>query len=206
MAHIAIIGTGRMAAGLGSGWLQAGHHVVFGSRSPGSKQTSSGEVGQATVTTHAAALQDAEIVVLALPFPTVEGFSRQHADQLRGKVVIDISNPFQHLPDNQVAGAELTAAAIGSDAHVIAAFKDTFARTLRESTDPKGTVRDVHFAGDSEWAKVLVARLITDLGFQPVDCGALRNARVLDGMVALMIELDQRYAGGEARASWKLLT
>lgn len=206
MARIAIIGTGRMATGLGTGWVRAGHQVVFGSRSPESKQPVDDGAGRAPVAAAAAALQDAEIVVLAIPFPAVEAFARRHADQLRGKVVIDISNPFQHLPDNRVAGAELTAAAIGADAHVIAAFKDNFASTLTEPADPKGPVRDVHLSGDSDWAKVLVARLIADLGFQPVDCGPLCNARILDGMVSLLIELDQRYAGGKAQTSWKLLT
>lgn len=206
MARIAIIGTGRMAGGLGSGWARTGHDVVFGSRSPEGKGEFQAQVGNVTVTTPEAALTNAEIVVLTLPFPAVEPFARANAAQLRGKVVIDISNPFSHLSDNRVAGAELTAAAIGADAHVIAAFKANFARTLAEPVDAKGIQRDVLYAGDSDWAKTLVARLITDLGFLPVDCGALHNARILDGMTPLILELDHLHAGGEMRSSWKLLT
>jgi len=41
-------------------------------------------------------------------------------------------------------------------------------------------------------------------GFRPVDCGRLANARVLDGMVPLMIELDAR-SGSDAHSAWKLL-
>ena len=206
MARIAIIGTGRMASGLGSGWARAGHAVVFGSRSPATKGDLVSRVSNATVTTPEAALTDAEIVVLAMPYPAVEPFARANAAQLRGKVVIDISNPFSHLPDNRVAGAELTAAAIGAEAHVVAAFKANFAGTLGEPVDPKGIWRDVHFAGDSDRAKTVVVGLIVDLGFMPVDCGALHNARILDGMVPLILELDRLHAGGAMHSSWKLLT
>ncbi|HEY8741577.1 MAG TPA: NAD(P)-binding domain-containing protein [Chloroflexota bacterium] len=206
MARIAIIGTGRMASGLASGWARAGHAVVFGSRSPTTKGDLLARISNATVAMPEAALTSAEVVVLAMPFPVVEPFARANAAQLRGKVVIDISSPFSHLPDNRVAGAELTAAAIDTDAHVIAAFKANFAGTLGEPVDANGIQRDVHFAGDSDQAKTLVTRLIVDLGFKPVDCGSLHNARILDGMVPLILELDRLYAGGEMRSSWKLLT
>ncbi len=87
----------------------------------------------------------------------------------------------------------------------MAAFKDNFWGTLLEPTDPSGIVRDVHFAGDDEADKEIVSGLIEDLGFQPLDCGPLKNARALDSMVPLMIELDRRYAGGKGQSSWKFL-
>ncbi len=205
MTHIAIIGTGRMARGLGIGWARKGHTIVFGSRDPSAKADLPSQVPGATVTTPEEALKGAEVVVLAIPYVAVEPFAREHAEALREKLVIDISNPFHHLPDNRVSGAEITAAAIGPGARVVAAFKDNFANTLLEPVYPNGIVRDVHFAGDHEEDKRIVSQLIRDLGFHPVDCGPLRNARVLDVMVPLMIELDRRYAGGKGMSSWKFL-
>ena len=140
-----------------------------------------------------------------MPYRVVGEFARTHASALLPLSVVDISNPFDNLPDNAVAGAEITARAIGPGARVIAAFKDTFARTLLDPDDPSGLTRDVHYAGDDEPGKKLLASLIGDLGFVPVDCGPLRNARILDGMVTLMIELDRRYAGGNGKTSWKFL-
>lgn len=58
--------------------------------------------------------------------------------------------------------------------------------------------------GDDEVAKHAVTQLIEQTGFRPVDCGALQNARTLDLMVPLMIELDRRY-GRDAQSSWKFL-
>lgn len=205
MTNIAIIGTGRMAQGLGTGWARARHTVVFGSRAPATKTALAASVPGARIVTPAEALRDAGVVVLALPYVVVEPFARNYAAQLRDRVVIDISNPFEHLPDNRLAGAEITAAAIGPGARVVAAFKANFWETLLHPVDPGGQARDVHYAGDYEADKELVRQLVEDLGFRPVDCGPLKNARVLDGMVPLIVELDRRYARGERRASWKLL-
>lgn len=203
MVNIGLIGTGRMALNLGIGWSRSGRVVIFGSRNPGDRVDIETKVAGAKVTTQAEALAAGEIVVIALPYVSVEPFARQHAARLQGKLVIDISNPFSHLPDNRISGAEITAAAIGSNARVVAAFKDNFWKTLLEPVDVRGIRRDVHFAGDHEDDKKIVAGLIEALGFQPIDCGPLKNARVLDVMVPLMIELDRRYANDEGKSSWK---
>lgn len=203
--HITIIGTGRMALNLGQGWAKAGHTIIFGSRHPEANANFTTKVKGCKVVTPAAALGEAEIVVLTIPFASVEPFARDHAAQLQGKLVIDISNPFGSLPDNRMAGAEITARAIGPGARVVAAFKGNFSDTLLEPLDPGGMQRDVQYAGDSEADKQVVAQLIEELGFRPVDCGPLKNARLLDSMVPLIVELDQRYAGGARKSSWKLL-
>lgn len=204
--QIGIMGTGKMAASLGAGWASAGHTVVFGSRSPSTAAAAiEREVGGGVrVASHRDALRGSEIVVIALPYRSVEAFTREYSSDLRTKIVVDISNPFDALPDNRVAGAEVTSRAIGAGARVIAAFKDNFSTTLREPKDSQGRQRDVHYAGDDESAKRVFAKLVEDLGFKPVDCGPLRNARALDSMVPLMIELDRRY-NGQGRSSWKFL-
>ena len=72
------------------------------------------------------------MVVIATPARAVEPLAKAYAPKPRDKLVIDISNPFDGLPDNQVAGAETTAEAIGADARVVVAFKrSTHCRSLR---------------------------------------------------------------------------
>jgi len=204
--RIGIIGTGPMALNLAKGWLKAGHAIQFGSRQPQRKAALLKEAPGATIAAIAETLATAEIVVIAIPFAAVEPFASQYAGQLKDKLVVDISNPFQHLPDNRISGPEITARAIGTNARVVAAFKATFWETLLEPVSPHTqTVRDVFYVGDRDADKEIVAQLIADLDFQPVDCGPLRNARVLDGMVPLLLELDRRYAEGAHRLSWKLL-
>jgi NADPH-dependent F420 reductase len=204
--QISIIGTGRMARNLALGWLKAGHVICFGSRQPETKEDVISQVPGATVLSNEVALKAAEVVVIALPFTVVKPFAEQQASLLRNKLVIDISNPFENLPDNRISGPEITAQAIGDGARVVAAFKANFWQTLLEPVDPQtGLVRDVHYVGDNDDDKAVVAQLIQDMGFQPVDCGVLRNARILDGMVPLIVELDRRYGSGQRHLSWKLL-
>jgi 8-hydroxy-5-deazaflavin:NADPH oxidoreductase len=207
--NIAMIGTGRMARGLGTGWSKAGHRVVYGSRRPQQREGWAESLDQAQVVDQAAALAGAEVVVIAIPFTAVAAFAQAHAGQLQGKIVVDITNPFDHLPDNRISAAEMTAQAIaegaGDGARVVAAFKDNFARTLGEPIDPGGLRRDVHYAGDDAEAKAVVAQLARDLGFEPVDCGALKACRILDVMVPLMIDIDRRLAGGQGQSSWKFV-
>jgi predicted dinucleotide-binding enzyme len=195
-----------MAVGLGAGWVRAGHDVVLGSRDPAARRRVAAEVGVgASVASINDALSAAEIVILAIPYRAAESFARTHAAALRSIPLVDITNPFDNLPDNAISGAEITARAIGKGGRVLAAFKDNFARTLLDPVDPGVMPRDVHYAGDDPEAKAILAGLIQDLGFKPVDCGPLRNARILDGMVTLMIELDRRYSGGNGKTSWKFL-
>ena len=200
--NISIIGFGRMSQHLAAGWQNAGHNVNIGSRQPEARKDNAGNI---PVVSHEQALNSADVIVLAMPYTTVATFAGDHAEQLRNKLVIDISNPFNHLPDNRISGAEITAEAIGEGARVVAAFKANFWQTLLHPIDTTtGLKRDVHFAGDHANDKAIVSQLISDLGFQPVDCGALRNCRILDGMVPLLVELDARYGGGQTH-SWKLL-
>jgi hypothetical protein len=203
---IGIIGTGNMALHLAQGWLQAGHTIQLGSRQPQEKTAVLDQIPGAKLDSIAETVAAAELIVVAIPYSAVEPFARHYAPQLRGKLLIDISNPFAHLPDNTISGPEITAQAIGPGARVVAAFKANFWETLLEPDSPHDQiVRDVFYVGDNANDKELVARLIADLGFRAVDCGPLRNARVLDGMVPLLLELDQRHAGGDRRLSWKLL-
>jgi 8-hydroxy-5-deazaflavin:NADPH oxidoreductase len=204
MAKIAVVGTGRMGSGLGIGLALAGHVVAFGSRDPEARHSLEERAPASRVVGQVECLTDAEVAILTLPFAEVEPFARQNAAALRGKLVIDISNPFDKLPNNQVAGAEITARAIGDGARVVAAFKTNFAATLLDPIGPDGVRRDAFLAGDAEEDRQVVATLARDLGFRPIDCGSLHNARILDGMVPLMIELDRRYGGGSTRCSWKL--
>jgi predicted dinucleotide-binding enzyme len=200
--RIAILGTGRMASGLGRGWLNAGHFIAFGSRRPETKNDFQAEVGaDCRVYGFEGAITAGEVVVIAVPYAEVVPLVSKHADLLRGKIVIDITNPFAAQPADGRAGAELTAAAIGEGARVLAAFKGNFSSTLEEPVDHTGQPRDVLFTGDDAEAKQVLTGLIQDLGFTPVDCGPLHSAVMLDLSVPMLIEMDGRLNGGQHNSS-----
>ena len=204
--NIGVLGTGKMGRGLAHGWARAGHHIIFGSRDPRATGTIAQEIGHgATVTDHASAIRESDVVVLAVPYRAVLDLARKLRELLAGKVIIDITNPMRNLSEGATSGAEETAEAIGRGARVFPAFKSTFDRTLYEPVDPATSLpRDTFFCGDDADGKRVVSELIQDLGFRPVDCGPLNNADILDLLVPLIIEVDRRYEKGRS-SSWKLL-
>lgn len=203
MSSITIIGTGKMACALGHGWRQAGHNITFGSRHPQSVTAHDLGVPDAVVTNYAAALKDPEVVLLAIPFSAVADFVIEHRDALRGKTIIDISNPFDALAHNEKAAAECTAETLGTSEGLVAAFKDNFAATINQPRVAGVERPDVRIASDDDRAKKVVAALAADLDHRVLDCGPLTNARYIDGMVSLMLILDQRHANGTQRSGWK---
>ena len=201
--NIAILGTGRMGTGLARGWIKAGHLVTFGSRDPSLNRAAADRIG-AGIAGYADAVQDAEAVVIGVPYGVVLDVIAPLRDLLKERIVIDITNPMDNLPA-EGSGAQRTVRAIGPGARVIPAFKSTFSGTLGEPIDPATAMaRDVFFCGDDSEAKEDVASLIEDLGFRAVDCGPLSRANLLDLMVPLIIEVDGRYNMGRS-GSWKLL-
>ena len=204
--RIGLIGTGPMSLCLSQGWSQAGHVVTVGSRQPGTRLDFARQVAGVDLSTILQTIQSSEIVIMAIPYIKVAPLARQYADSQRETLVVDISNPYEHLPEERIAGAELTAQAIGKGARVVAALKTNTWETLLEPIDPiTGVRRDVFIAGDNFEDKQIVGQLVADLGFRPVDCGELHVAHVLDVMVPLMTTLDAKYARLSKNLSWKLL-
>jgi predicted dinucleotide-binding enzyme len=127
-----------------------------------------------------------EIVVLAVPYPAVSDVLAQRADELAGKVVVDISNPLNFETfDSLVVPADSSAAAEIADAlslsRVLKAFNTTFAATLTAGTvGPLPTT--VLIAGDEADAKALLSGVVTAGGLRAVDAGSVARARELESL------------------------
>lgn len=204
MSTIAILGTGLMCKALGEAWSKAGHTIRVGTRRPDA--VTAAELGfvPASVTDHGTAIGGSDAVVLAVPFRSVAPLVHEHRQALRQTVVIDISNPFDALPHNERAAAEINADALGTTNGIVAAFKDNFAATINEEPADAGP-RQVKIAGDDPAAKRVVAQLAADIGHVAVDCGSLHDARLLDPQVTLMLLLDGSHAGGTMRTGWRFV-
>lgn len=192
---IAIIGTGRVAAALGSGWAARGHMVTFASRQPGSDKVAA-LVAAAGPNAAAARVADAvsrsSMVVLAIPFAAVQD-TLALAGDLSGKVLVDCTNPIapglRPLFDSSTSGAEQIAG-WAPRCHVIKAFNTTGAENMVTPAYPGGAAT-MFLCGDDEMAKAGVWQLAEEIGFEPVDAGALSAARHLENLALLWIHLAQ---------------
>uniref|UniRef100_A0A1A8LDE0 STEAP family member 4 n=4 Tax=Nothobranchius TaxID=28779 RepID=A0A1A8LDE0_9TELE len=169
---LCIFGTGDLGRSLGQRLIQAGYRVVYGSRRP----HSCGPLPPGTqATSHEAAAQSAQLIFLCV--------HREHYDflesltpQLKGKVVVDVSNNLKRdlYPE---ANAEYLQRLIPG-AHVVKAFNTLSAWALQNG--PSDANRQVYLCGNRTEAKQAVAETATKLGFTVVDRGSLSAARELE--------------------------
>src|SRR6478735_8789269 len=159
MTHVSILGTGNMGQAIAAIAGKGGHTVqLLGSADTGT-------------------VVDGDVVVLAVPYPAVATVLSQRADQLAGKIVVDITNPLNFETfDGLVVPADSSAAAVIAAAlpqsRVLKAFNTTFAGTLAAGTvGPLPTT--VLIAGDDADAKALLAGIVTAGGLRAIDAGGL---------------------------------
>lgn len=175
MARISIIGTGNMGQAIATLAGKGANTVELFDSSDSEKQVTG------------------DIVVLAVPYPAVEGVIAQRGDTLAGKVVVDITNPLNFETfDSLVVPADGSATAVIAAAlpqsRVVKAFNTNFAATLASgSVGPLTTT--VLVAGDDAEAKAQVEQLVTAGGLHAIDAGGLNRARELEAVGFLQIKL-----------------
>jgi predicted dinucleotide-binding enzyme len=203
--QITLIGTGNMARGIGSRVLAGGHALtVVGKDAQRAEAVAADIGGRGTVRTAVAGDPiEGEVVVLAVYYPDAREAVEQYADQLAGKVVVDITNPVTATLDGLVVPPDGSAtnelAGLAPDARFVKAFNTTFAGTLTQG-EVAGQSLDVLIAGDDEDAKAQVAALARDGGLNPIDVGPQKRARELEAAGLLHMGLQSTLGTGFASA------
>lgn len=183
--RIAIIGSGNVGTALAKSLRHGGHDVTFGVRHPDNAKSDESSIAQACA--------GAEVVVLAIPFEAVAQ-TVLAAGGFDGKILIDATNPLGMVE----GGLGLTMGFETSGAEQIAelaprarVFK-TFNQTGFENMANPGAyaARPAMFvAGDEPAGKAVTLSLVADAGFEALDAGGLRAARLLEPLGMLWIEL-----------------
>ena len=196
--RIAIIGAGNVGQALGAGWRKAGHDVSFALRATtGGSADTVRAAGFGVVAMNQAA--GADVIVLAVPWPAVPD-ALQSAGSLSGKIVVDATNPLSSSLDLVLgfgdSGGE-TVARLAPDARVVKAFNTTGAENM-SSAHSFPAKPMMAMASDDAEAKTVVATLAEGLGFEAVDAGPLKAARLLEVLALFWIK--QAYVQGFGRA------
>jgi predicted dinucleotide-binding enzyme len=181
---IGMIGSGRVGSNLGRVWAQAGHQVMFSSEHIDKDQALATEVGpNASAGTPQQAAAFGEVLVFAVPYKALPDLGKSLGSALKGKVVIDASNPFPDR-DGDIGnqgrdkGAGLMSAELLPGARIVRAFNAVRAARMGEvHTDP-GKI-GMPIAGDDKDAIEIASRLIREIGFEPVLIGGLDKGKYL---------------------------
>ncbi|MBO9522488.1 MAG: NADPH-dependent F420 reductase [Nocardioidaceae bacterium] len=207
-ARIAILGgTGPQGRGIGYRLARAGYAVVLGSRDQARGTEVAAELaalpgasaGTLCGTTNRAAVQAADVVVVAVPYDGHAALLTELAGDLAGKLVVDCVNPlgFDKLGPFGLAveagSAAEEAAALLPDSTVTGAFHHLAAPLLLDP-DIDLSHEDVLVCGDDRAAKERVIRLAEAVtGGRGLDAGRLRLARQLEPLTAVLISVNKRY-------------
>jgi 8-hydroxy-5-deazaflavin:NADPH oxidoreductase len=203
--EITIIGTGNMGRGIATRALAGGHDVTLIGTEVDKAQQLADELGQSgSGSIKAGDSPTGELVVLAVWYPGVIDIVRQHADQLDGKVVVDITNPidtsqFEPLEIDAGSAAQEIDGATPEGAKVVKAFNTTFAGTLAAG-EVTGQQLDVFIASDDADAKAKVAELVEGSGLRAIDAGPLRRARELEALGYLHMAVQEELGTGYSSA------
>ena len=194
---IGIIGSGKMGTGLGRLWAKLGHHVMFSySRRSQKLEDLVLEIGShARSGTPRDAVSFADVLLLAVPWGEVE-HALSAAGEMDAKTLISCVNPFGprglEVGLNTSAAEEISRFVPG--AAVVEAFNTIVATILHSRANLFGSnMPTVFYCGDDRDGKRQAAKLIQDAGLQPVDAGALENARYIEPLAMLMMELSQSH-------------
>jgi len=207
-------GTGRQGLGLALRFAVAGAPVVIGSRMAERAVAAAETVRTAVPGASVRGYENAEAVarskrlVLTFPFGGLASFLATGRAALAGKLVIDVIVPltvrngfFELTPvDGAASAGELIQQTVPA-ARVVSAFKNHSAETLQDIAAP--LEGDVLLCGNDAGARAEVAALVGLLpGLRAVDAGGIANARYLEAITALLLNLNRRH---KARASIAIL-
>jgi len=184
--QVAIIGTGRMGRGFATA-LAPKHQVIVGSRDPDRAGKVASATGAARGAGYAEAVADAEVVILAVPWPAIDDTLGQ-LGELDGTVVVDVSWPSRKSEREALKGSSTAEQIQGRlpRARVVKGWNHVHAQHLT-APEVDGIAASVLIAGDDPAAKHMVFTLARDMGFHPVDVGPLRATRELERLVGMML-------------------
>lgn len=208
--ELGVLGTGRMGTRLAAMFARAGRKVVLGSRDPDRAAAIVDELNLPTL--RAGRNGDALCAPAVLPAVFIRDGLLDlldcHCGKLRGKLLIDVSNPFNadysgFITPWDSSGAEEIQRRF-PQARVVGAYKNVFWEVF-DQPDFGGTMSDVLVTGNDAAAKADFLRLAEGTPFRYLDAGPLENSRTVERLTFITSSLG-RQLDSYPRMNWRLLT
>lgn len=206
---IAVLGgTGKEGKGLAYRWAKAGYRVLIGSRSSEKAVTAASEImelleGSSSVvgTTNLDAAEQANIVVLTVPYSAHRDTLESVKDALQGKILVDVTAPLVPPKVSKVqmppagSAAQEAKEIVGEGVEVVAAFQNVSHEHLLGEEDVEC---DVLVTGSSKKAREEVIRLVEAADLKGWDAGPIENSVVVEGLTSVLININRIYGSKHA--------
>ena len=206
---IAILGgTGKEGKGLAYRWSKAGYKVLIGSRSAEKGVHAASEVmekleGATSIVgmDNLEAAQQANIVVLTVPYAAHKDTITSVKDAVQGKLFIDVTVPLKPPKVTKVqmppegSAAQEAKAILGDNVEVVAAFQNISHEHLMTEKDIDC---DVLVTGSSKAARLEALTLVEAAGMTGWDAGPIENSAVIEGLTSVLININKQYGSTHA--------
>lgn len=201
-------GTGKEGKGLAYRWAKAGYQVLIGSRYSEKAVTAASEImelleGESSVvgTINQEAAEQADIVVVTVPYAGHRELLESVKDALKGKIVIDTTVPLVPPKVSKVqmpaagSAAQEAKAILGENVEVVAAFQNV---SYEHLLDDEEVECDVLVTGSSKKAREEALRLVEAAGLIGWDAGPIENSVVVEGLTSVLIYINKQYGSTHA--------
>lgn len=204
MVAIAVLGgTGKEGKGLAYRWAKAGYRVLIGSRSSERAVTAASEImelleGSTSVVgmRNREAAEQANIVVLTVPYAAHRDTLESVKNVLQGKILIDVTAPLVPPKVTKVqmppagSAAQEAKEILGAGVEVVAAFQTISHEHLLTDEDIDC---DVLVTGSSKDARAEALTLVEAAGLTGWDAGPIENSVVVEGLTSVLININKQY-------------
>ena len=183
--RIGIVGSGKVGSTLGAAWIKAGHEVMFSSldlEQDKKLAASLGPSARAGTTRDAAAF--GEVLLVSVPYSAMPQLGAEIGELVKGKVILDTSNPVPGRDGDVAAkalekGAGLATAGFFPGARIVRGFNAIGFERLQELTRKQEGKVGMPIAGDDASAISVASGLVREAGLEPVVVGPLAMGRFL---------------------------
>ena len=184
--RIGVIGSGRVGGTVGALWVKAGHEVMFSSLDIEHDKALAARLGSgARAGTPKEAAAFGEVLFFAVPYAAMPGLGRDLAAEIKGKIVLDASNPIPGRDGDMAKEALAKGTGVASPqflpgARIVRAYNEVGYTRMRDDAHRAGERLGIPLAGDDAQALKTAVRLVQDAGHEPVVVGGLARAREFD--------------------------
>jgi len=206
---IAVLGgTGKEGKGLAYRWVKSGYKVIIGSRSKEKAEIAAADLKQMTGEEsdisgldNLSAAQQADIVVISVPYAAHRAILEGLKDALQRKLLIDVTVPL--VPPKittvqmPVAGSATQEAheILGENVQVCATFQTISYKHL--TSDGEANC-DVLVTGTGLESRAETIKLVEAAGLRGWDAGPIENSVVVEGLASILININRKYGSTQA--------
>ena len=184
-SKVAVIGLGNIGTVVATNLVKGNRSVIVADRTIEKANALSQKLGNlAQPAAIAAAIKEADIIVLAVWFSAIKELFNTYAKELQGKIIVDPSNPiapdekggFKKIIDKDQSSGQILSSLLPKNAKLAKALGTLSAASLSKAAFQQPDKAVGFYATDDAGINTEIEDLIRDNGFEPVRLGGIHQS------------------------------